>query len=187
MKGLRSKDDLCTCIDKQTRDQAIFTENCSELYIVSQIVLRGKYNCEYKVVSHSIKLNAERVLVDGDFLLICLFSELAIINLAQNRMQKIICFDCYELFGIYKFQLGYFLHGEGENRFINESFELVWEESAVDIFVNYKAEKDIEISDDLIAVYDWAGFQHFYDEHGEFCRIYNSRYNCNEEKDIAPD
>ncbi|MCH5163962.1 MAG: hypothetical protein J1F36_02980 [Clostridiales bacterium] len=155
-------------IDAQTIENAIFVEDTKELLVASQIELSGKYNRTYTVVSHFIELDPNRVLIDNDLLIIILFSELAIIDLQQDKLLRVIDFNCWELFRIFKFKSGYFLYGEGENRFLNKNFDVVWEKGCIDIFVNPDVKEDLEIFDNYVTVFDWYGYKHYYDETGEF-------------------
>lgn len=166
---LKSSDDLLeTPLDEQTLENAIFVEGANYALRISTITVSGKYSREYKIVAFCVGLNENRVLVDGDLLIICLWSDILVIDLQSDRLLHDIDLDCWELFGVYKFKSGYFIHGEGENRFLDKEFNVVWEESCCDIFVNSKVEKDFEIFDDYVIAYDWFGGKHYYDEHGEF-------------------
>ncbi|MDE7406630.1 MAG: hypothetical protein K2M89_07155 [Clostridiales bacterium] len=144
---------------------------------MSQIVLSGKYNKTYSVLSYFITLRDETVLVDGDRLFICLFSEIAVVDLVEDKIVNVIKYECWQLFGIYKFKNGYFVRGEGSNMFLNRNLDCVWEIGCIDIFANPKAENEFEIHDDYIAVYDWYGSRHFYNETGEFKTEYHPEYD----------
>lgn len=91
-------------VDEQTKSNAICVENSKYLYTVSQITLSGKHNIICSVVSDFVSLTTRRVIVDNDWLLICLFKEIAVVNLKENRVYRVVDFECYELFGIYKFK-----------------------------------------------------------------------------------
>ena len=162
------KDDLKIPVDEKTKSNAIYVENSKYAYTVSQITLRGKHNLICTVVSDFVSLTTRRVIVDNDWLLICLFKEIAVVNLKENRVHKVVDFECYELFGIYKFKTGYFVHGELDNRFLDKDFDMIWELGCGDIFFNSKVEKDFEIFEEYIVAWDWYGYKHYYNESGEF-------------------
>ena len=155
-------------LDEQTLENAIFVEKAPYALRISRIAVSGKYNREYKIVAFCVGLNDNRVLIDGDLLIICLWSDLLIIDLKTDKLLRDIEFDSWELFAIYKFKSGYLIHGEGENYFLNQNYEVVWKLGCVDIFVNYKVKKELEIFDDYITVFDWYGSKHYYNETGEF-------------------
>lgn len=173
------KRDLKTQVKPSEFDNVIFVENSNELYTVSQIVLSGKYNKTYCVLAYFVTLHDETVLVDSDRLFICLYNKIAIIDLMTDRVLNVINYDDYQLFGIYKFKNGYFVRGEDLNMFLDKSLNCVWKFSAVDIFVNPRVEKEIEVHDDYIAVYDWRGFRHFYNEMGKLKIEYHPEYDLN--------
>lgn len=141
-------------LDEQIIQGAIFVEGAPYALRISNITVSGKYNREYKVVAFGIGLNDGRVMIDGDLLIVCLWSDLLIIDLKTDKLLRDIEFDSWELFAIYKFKSGYFIHGEGENYFLNKKFEIMWEKGCIDIFVNYKVDKILEFFDDYITVFD---------------------------------
>ena len=147
---------------------AIYVDNKDYALRESRITVSGKYNREYKVVAFCVPLCAERVIVDGDYLIICLWSNVLVIDLKADKLIKNIHFDGYEIFRIFKFKDGYFIHGECYNRYLNKDFDLVWENSAADIFANPDVKEALEIFEDYVTVYDWDGIKHFYNEKGEF-------------------
>lgn len=171
------KSDLDTLVNPAELPNVIFAESCDELHTVSQIVLSGKYNKEYCLLAHFVTLNENTVLLDNDRLFICLFNEIAVVDLASDKVIKVIDYESYQLFGIYKFKNGYFVRGEGSNMFLNDNIDCVWKLGCVDIFVNPKVENEFEIHDDYIAVYDWTGSRHFYNEMGEFKTEYHPEYD----------
>ena len=169
--------DLKSPPNAQIIENAIYVED-EQNAIVSEVTVSGKFNRKYTVIGYLVELNQDRVLIDDNLLIVCLWSNLAIIDMKQNKLLKsmTLC-DMGELFGVYKFKSGYFIYGELENFFINEHFEVVWEMGCIDIFVNPKAEKELEIFDDYISVYDWYGYKHFYNESGEFKEEYYPEYD----------
>ncbi|MDE6201622.1 MAG: hypothetical protein K2M47_07115 [Clostridiales bacterium] len=171
------KSDLVAQVTPPEFDNVIFAESCDELHTVSQIVLSGKYNKTYHVLAYFVTLNDETVLIDGDRLFICTYSEIAIIDLSLDKVVKVINCDAFQLFGIYKFKSGYFVHGEMYNMFFNKSLDCVWKCGAVDIFVNPKVKSELEVHDNYITVYDWTGCCHYYNETGEFGIEYHSEYD----------
>ncbi len=164
-------------LDEETLNNALFVEDAPYCLRVSEITLRGKYDRKYKIVAFCVGLNADRVLIDKDLLIICLWSDLLIIDLNIDKLIKIIHFDCWEMFGIYKFKTGYFIHGEDTTRYLNGDFEQVWEGGCVDIFVNFKADRVVNIFDDCWTIIDWYGYKHYYNEKGEYKTEYCSQYD----------
>lgn len=160
------KRDLRTQVISSDFDNVIFSETGAELHTVSQIDLSGEYNKTYRVLADFVGLNDETVLIDGSRLFICLFDEIAVVDLTTDKVESIINYENYQLFGIYKFKSGYFVRGEGSNMFLDNDLACVWELGSVDIFANPIVENQFEIHDDYIAVYDWCGYRHFYDEAG---------------------
>lgn len=159
---------LETPLDAQTLKNAICVDDSNDSLVESNITISGKYNRKYKILAFCVWLNHDRVLIDGDLLIICLWANLLIIDLKEDKLIHNIDFDCWELFRIFKFKDGYFIYGEGENRFLNKNFELVWEKGCIDIFINPKVENELEIFDDYVTCFDWCGYKHYYDENGEF-------------------
>lgn len=171
------------CIDTQLETQdysnAIVVESASELHFLSKITLAGHYCREYTVASELVELNGSRVLPDGKTLLILLWSELAIVDIENNKLSQVIKFDCCELFGIYKFKSGYFIHGEDTTRYLNGNLEQVWERGAIDIFAGCKLDNVVDIFDDYWTITDWCGYKHHYNEEGEFLCEYCPQYDSN--------
>ena len=162
-----SKKFLDPPLDARTLENAIYVDDADHALVESIVKVSGKYNREYKIVAFCVWLNDERVIVEDDLLIICLWSHVLVIDLKADKLVRNIHFDGYEMFHIFKFKSGYFIHGEGENRFLNKNFDLVWENSCADIFVNPYVEKVLEIFDDYVTVLDWDGYKHFYNETGE--------------------
>lgn len=173
------KDDLNTQVASVDLQNAIFIENGEELCCLSKIIISGDYCREYTVASHVLKLDNNRILLDGKLLLVVLWSELAIIDIEQNKLLDVLNFNSWELFGVYKFKSGYFLHGEDSTRFLNGNFNLLWESGCVNIFVNYKTNCEVQIFDGYFTILDWYGYNHFYDENGELTSVYCPQYDCN--------
>ena len=119
--------------------------------------------------------------MDNDWLLICLFKEIAVVNLKENRVYRVVDFECYELFGIYKFKTGYFVHEELDNRFLDKDFNIIWEWGCGDIFFNSKVEKDFEIFEEYIVAWDWDGYKHYYNESGEFKTEHYPEYRMSDQ------
>lgn len=164
-------------LDKKILDTAIFVENADYGLRVSHITITGKYNREYTIVAFAVKLNENRILIDRDFLIICLWSNILIIDLKTDKLIRNIDLDCWEMFSISKFKSGYVVHGEGEIRFINQDFDIVWKMGCCDIFSNSKVEKEFTVFDDYVVAYDWYGYKHYYNEGGEFKTEYYPEYN----------
>lgn len=171
------KQDVDFPVDPSTVDNVIFAENSNKLTSVSQIVLSGKYNRTYNVLTYFFVPELCRVLVDGDLLIFCTFSELVVVDLNQDKVIKSVDFDCYQLFEIAKFKSGYIIHGEGEIRFLNRAFDVVWEGHCADIFANIIAEKDFEVFEDYVVAIDWNGYKHYYNESGEYKIEYCPKYD----------
>ena len=163
-----AEDFLDKPLPKSVLEGAIFVDKADYGLKESLVKVSGKYNREYKVVAFCVPLDDDRVIVEGDMLILCLWSNLLVIDLKADELIKNIHFDGYEMFRIFKFKEGYFIHGEGENRYLNKDFDLVWQNSAVDIFVNPDVKEALEIFEDYVTVYDWTGYKHFYNEKGEF-------------------
>lgn len=88
------RNDLDVQVKPSELDNVIFAEHSDELHTVSQIVLFGKYNKTYSVLSYFITLHDETVLVDGDRLFM-IGTALAIsimkrANLRQNIIPNMI-------------------------------------------------------------------------------------------------
>lgn len=173
------KSDFDEEVDASTLENITFAENAKVLYVITQIDVSGKYRRAYTFATQIQSINEDCILIDGDLLLIILFSELVVIDLKHDKLIKSIDFDCYQLLNICKFKSGYIIRGEGETRFLTKDFEQVWEEGAIDILVNPYAEADFEIFEDYFTVLDWCGYKHFYNETGEFKRKYYPRYSGN--------
>ncbi|MDE7329168.1 MAG: hypothetical protein K2N57_05440 [Clostridia bacterium] len=173
------KNDVNTYVDTSTLQNVIYIENALDLHIISQITLSGQYNSVYNVVSHFIALDAHRICVDNDILLIALYEEIAIVDLKKDKIDRVIKFNnCWGIRNFCKFKSGYFVHGEGVNYFLNKNFDVLWNVSSIDIFVNMRVKNDFEIQEDYIAVYDWYGNKHYYNENGEFDCTYYPQLNC---------
>ena len=173
------KNDVKTSVDISTISNVIYIEDSPDLHIVSQITLSGQYNRVYNVVSYFITLDANRVCVDNDILLIALYEEIAIVDLRQDKIDRIMKFDnCWGIRNFCKFKSGYFIHGEGVNYFLDKNFNVLWSVSSMDIFANMRVKNDFELYEDYIAVYDWYGNKHFYNENGEFDCKYYPQFNC---------
>lgn len=155
-------------VEQSMIDDAFIVEGDDELHMVALIRLRGKYDRDYKVITRYITLTDERVVIDGDIMIVCLYLRLVIVDLAKNEIINTVEFDCSEIFGLYKFKSGYFMHGEERNYFLDKNINVVWEAGCVDIFVNPLAENELEIFDNYITVLDWYGYKHIYNEHGEY-------------------
>ena len=152
----------------QVLENAIFVDEADYGLVVSHITVSGKYNREYKILAFCVQPNDDRVLVEDELLIICLWSNLLVIDLKADKLIRNIKLDEWEMFRIFKFKDGYFIHGECENYYLNKNFDPVWEAGCIDIFVNPKVEKDLEIFDDYVTVFDWCGYKHYYNENGEF-------------------
>ena len=172
--------DFKTEVDAQTIASAIYVEESRQLHTVSKITLSGKYSRVYTIVDFFFGATKDKVLIDDDLLIVCLFSTLVIIDLKEDKLKQVIDFNCWQLFKLFKFKSGYFIHGEGENRFLDKDFNVVWKESCCDIFFNSKVEKDLEIFDDYIVAWDWYGHKHYYNESGEFKTEYYPEYRMSD-------
>ena len=148
-------------------DNLIFAEDRNYMCTVSQICLSGKYNRTYNVITDFHMLSEDTVILDGNLLIICLFNELVVYDIVQNKLHYHVEFDRYQLFSVFKFKSGYFIWGECENRFLNKNFEVVWECSGADIFYNCDVENILEVTDEYVSVYDWLGNKYYYNEKGE--------------------
>ena len=155
-------------IDERITESAFFVEEVSYALRVSKISLSGKYNREYTIVAFTIGLDDKRVLLDGDLLIVCLWSNILIIDLKSNELVRNVELDSCELFEICKFKSGYLIHGEDAIRFMNADFEIAWDEWACDIYANKLVEKEFEVFADYATAYDWYGNKHYFDENGEF-------------------
>lgn len=173
------KNDFKTLLSEDDLKNAIFVEKGDEFHYLSKITVRGKYCREYTVASFISELTPTRVLLDGELLLVLLWSELAVIDLEQNKLLRVIDFESWELFGIYKFKSGYFIHGEDSTRYLDDNFNLLWEEGCVDAFANIKVDNEVKIFDYYWTIIDWCGYNHYYDENGEFMHPLLPQYDCN--------
>lgn len=171
------KRDMQTKVDAQTVENAIFVENSEYLFTVTQIKLVGKYNRVYNVVTDFIEVEPDCVVVDNDLLIICLAFEVAIVDLKQDKTVRVIDFDDNQLFGIFQFKSGYFIHGEAVNLYWNKNFDILWRESCGARFFNSKVKKDLEVFEDYIVAFDWNGDKHYYNETGEFKREHYPQYS----------
>lgn len=176
------KQDIDIPVDPSTVDDLIFAENSRKLNSISQIMLTGKFNRTYSVITNHFVLNKHTVLIDNDFLIFCTFSELVVVDLTQNKVIKSVDFNRSQLFEIVKFKSGYIIHGEEEIRFIDSNFDVVWECGCVDIFVNIRTENDFEVFDDHAIAIDWYGYKHYYNESGEYKREYCPQYDPDKNK-----
>ena len=168
-------------LDEQIIKGAIFIEDAPYALHVSNVTIHGKYHREYKIIAFCIGLNINRVLIHGDLLIICLWSDILIIDLIADKLLRVVpVADSGELLGIYKFKSGYFVNGELENYFLNHNFEIVWQVGAIDIFSNSKVEKDLEIFEDYIVAWDWYGYKHYYNESGEFKTEHYPQYRMSD-------
>lgn len=176
------KNDINSPVDISTLSNVIFIEDSDDLRIVSQITLSGKYNRVYNVVSNYISLDLDRVCLDNDTLIIALFDELAIIDLKQDKLARVVKLkDCWGIFNICKFKSGYFIHCEGVCYFLDNNFNILWESSSIDIFVNSKVENDFELHEDYIVVYDWYGHKYYYNENGVCKCEHYPQLNCSKD------
>ena len=173
------KSDMETPVEQHIIDDSFFVEDKNKPYLVSQIILSGKYNRIYNVVTYFITLNDDLVIVDGDILVFAVFTQFVIVDLKQDKLIRTVKPENGQIFGIYKFKSGYFLRGETANCFLDKDFNIVWENGCIDIFVNFKTERDFEIHEDYITAYDWYGYKHYYNERGEFKEEYYLCYDCN--------
>lgn len=171
------KQDIDIPVAPNTVDNVIFVENNKNLYSISRIILSGRFNRTFNVITGYFALLERATLIDGNLLIFCTFSELVAIDLKQNRIIKTIDFKSSQIFEIVKFKSGYIIHGEEDMRFVNGDFDIVWECGCADIFVNSRAEKDFEVFDDYVTVIDWYGYKHYYNENGEFKCEYHPEYN----------
>ena len=132
------------------------------------VTLYGTYERKYYFVTEFSALNTERVLLDGDALIVCLWSDIVIIDLPTDKIRKVITVTPdLDMFGVYKFKDGYFVHGEMDNRYFDGEFNLVWDAGGRDIFYCPDRETSVEIHVDHIDVWDFFGYKYTYDEYGE--------------------
>ena len=173
------KDNINSSLDLSTLSNVIFVETGFDIHIVSQITLSGQYNRVYNVVSYIIALDAHRVYIENDMLLIALYENLVIVDLKQDKLARVIEFnDCWGIRNFCKFKSGYFVHGEGVNYFLDKNFNVLWNASSIDIFANIKVKNDFELHEDFVVVYDWYGHKFYYNEKGVFNCEYFPQFNC---------
>ena len=79
--------DFKTEVDAQTIASAIYVEGARQLHTVSKITLSGKYNRAYTIVDFFFGATKEKVLIDDDLLMVCLFSTLVIIDLKEDKLK----------------------------------------------------------------------------------------------------
>ena len=166
------RDDDRITVDEQTIANAIVAESFEKLYSVYQIKLSGKHTRQYNVLTGWASLSNKDVLVDDNLLIIALTYDLAVIDLQQDKLVRIIELSDYQLFSIVKFKSGYIVHAELDTYFLDKNFAIVWQEGCVDIFFNSNVENDFEVFEDFVIAYDWYGYKHYYDESGEFKHEY---------------
>ena len=172
------KNDFNTPLTLKDLKNAAVVESASEWHNLVKIVISGEYCREYIVASDVAQISPKTVLIDGKLLFVILWSELAIIDMQQDTLLKTVEFDSWQLFSIYKFKTGYFIHGEDAIRYLNDRFELVWDSFCVDIFFNFKIDEIISIFDEYWTATDWCGYIHFFNEYGEFKCEYDPKYDC---------
>lgn len=132
------------------------------------ITVRGEYDGTFYFVTGLSGINEERVLADGDKLIVCLSSDIVVLDLQTGKILKTIAVTQYvDMFAIYKFKDGYFVHGQMVNRYFDNKFALQWEYGGKDIFYCPNRESSLEICDDHIDVWDFEGNKYTYDEYGE--------------------
>ncbi len=172
--GVAGKDRVAT----EATYKAIYVENAHS-DVVYCITLCGAYERKYYFVAELSLIYKERVLLDGDMLIICLRSDIVIIDLPTDKLRKAINVTSdLDMYGIYKFKEGYFVHGEMTNRYFDGGFDLLWEESGRDIFFCPDRENSIEIHEDHIDVWDFLGNKYTYDELGDI-DSYERKYLAN--------
>ncbi len=161
--GTVAKDSTAT----EAAQKAIYAENerSESAYCIT---LRGAYERKYYFVTELTEITAERTLLDGDLLIVCLWSDIVVIDMSADKICNVINVTPYlDMFAIYKFKGGYFVHGETENRFFDSDFNLRWEKSGRNIFYCPDREKSVEIFEDHIDVWDFLGYKYSYDEWGD--------------------
>lgn len=155
-------------LDESVLKNAIVENKPPVWYVLSQITVTGQYNRKYNVATFYREVTPENVLIDNNLLFVCLYDEIAVIDLEKDKLVNMIDICRTELFQICKLKEGYFIHGELNNYYLDKNFNVVWELGCADIFYTNKVEKIVEVFDEYITVFDWYGVKHFYNEQGEF-------------------
>ena len=165
-------------IEEDIIKKALVVENSVCLCAATMLKLSGKHEKEYIIVTELDCLYDKKIIINENILIICLTYELAVVDLNTDLVKKQMDINACSLFGVYKFKNGYFIHGEIENIYLNEDFDIVWTESCGNIFFNCKIDNDLEIFDNYITSYDWDGYKHYYNEHGEYKTQYFPELDC---------
>ena len=153
-------------------EKAIYVENDNSKAVYC-ITLCGAYSRKYYFVTELSVINTERVLLDGVVLIVCLWSDIVIIDLPTDNKRKVINVTSdLDMFGIYKFKSGYFVHGEMTNRYFDSEFNMLWDAGGRDIFYCPERENSIEIHEDHIDVWDFLGYKYSYNEFGEITYVW---------------
>ena len=168
-------DNLKEALDETIIANAIVVENFGIYNRAFEVTISGRYNRTYTIVSEWTEITLKSILIEKDLLIIILSYSIAVIDLNQNRLLQLIKLDS-SLFSIHRFKSGYFIYGELLNYFLNQKFEVVWDNGCADIFVNPKVEKELEIFSDYITVFDWCGYKHYYNENGKFKTEHYPKY-----------
>lgn len=135
--------------------------------LVTCLTIGGAYKRKYYFVTTLTLRDLDRYLLEGDKLIVCLWSEILIFDLPNDKIKKIAVTEGLELYAIYKFKDGYFIHGELFNSYFDRDFDFKWEADGRDIFFCPTREKSLEIYADHIDVWDFLGYKYTYDEFGE--------------------
>ena len=155
--------------------KAIYVEN-EHSESVYCITLRGTCERKYYFVTELSVLHEDRVLLDGDLLIVCLLSDIILIDLQADKVRKVVNVTSDpDMCAIYKFKGGYFVHGEMTNRYFDSDFNLLWGASGRDIFFCPDRKNSLEIYDDHIDVWDFLGNKYTYDELGEINSFWRNK------------
>ncbi len=166
-------------IDLNKLNGIIQVEEDLQLYFFSEIKLFGKYNKTLTLLANFANLTEKSVCIDGDLMIIAISCSVLFYDLKNDRILKTVDIDTWTD-DCAKLGNGYFVHGELDNFFFNKNYEIVWTDSCGDIFENMKIEDVFEIGKDYVAVFDWFGIKHFYNQNGEFKTEKYKAYDMNQ-------
>ncbi|MBQ8522630.1 MAG: hypothetical protein IJ458_03070 [Clostridia bacterium] len=157
-------------------DNVIEVDPPYQMIFVTEIELWGEYNKRFNIIADFANMGNRSIIVDDDLLIIGATSKLVVYDLKVDKIIKNIQLDTWAD-DVIKLLNGYFVHGELTNFFFDKDFNLVWERGCADIFENSKVKDVVEIGKNYVAVYDWYGCKHYYNEEGEFKCTYHEEYN----------
>lgn len=155
------------CIDLNAMTDVIKIDDFYQTYFVAEIELTGKYCRKYSFLSNFSNLKERAICIDGNLMIVAICCSVLFYDLEEDKVIKIVDADTW-VEDCVKLGSGYFVHGELTNFFFDKNFEIVWTDCCADIFESMKMDDVMEIGTDFVAVFDWYGVKHFYNDKGEF-------------------